>query len=146
MKNLHVALIALCTLRTVSGDAQTTLVKEQNPTASALVGACQDFEKPTYRGGMCTGFIKGAISGFAVGAIALGEAISANATTGTSPPKSLHIPCVPAGATSEEIVKVVLKYIDDHPESLHYSAASEIYMAVINAWGKQSQQIAEHGI
>lgn len=135
MKHLLVAVIALCTLRTVSGGAQTTLVQEQIPTASALVAACQDFEKSTYRGGMCIGFVKGAISGFATGAIALGAAVAANATPGTSPPKSLHIPCVPAGATSEEIVKVVLKYIDDHPESLHYSAASEIYMALINAWG-----------
>jgi Rap1a immunity proteins len=123
----------------VPGDAQTSLsLARKNPPASALVDACKEIDKPSLDGILCHGFINGVVSGIAVGVITMGYAIGT--TSPDAKVNSLPIPCVPVGATNGEIVKVVLKYLDNHPASLHNSAASGIDMALIDAWGYAGPQ------
>jgi Rap1a immunity proteins len=139
MKTWRRAIVLSLLATPVLGYAQTSpALGQRNPPASALVDACKDIDTPSLNGISCHGFVNGVVSGIAVGVITMGYAVGK--TTADAKVKSLPIPCVPAGATNGEIVKVVLKYIDAHPESLHNSAASEIYMALIGAWGFDGPQ------
>lgn len=42
--------------------------------------------------------------------------------------------CVPQTASQEQIVAVVLKYFENHPETLHHHQASLIFNALNEAW------------
>ena len=42
--------------------------------------------------------------------------------------------CQPENATAGQLVKVVTKYLNEHPEDLHYSASSEVYGALMEAF------------
>jgi hypothetical protein len=42
--------------------------------------------------------------------------------------------CVPQTASQEQIVSVVLKYFENHPETLHHHQASLIFNALNEAW------------
>jgi hypothetical protein len=47
-----------------------------------------------------------------------------------------HVPvaCLPGGATSEQLIAVARKYLDDHPERLHLRGAALIIGAMIQAF------------
>ena len=42
--------------------------------------------------------------------------------------------CLPDDATTMQLVKVVTKYLNEHPEDLHLSASSEVGNALWNAF------------
>lgn len=42
--------------------------------------------------------------------------------------------CIPKGVTHKQVTLVVKKYIEDHPEELHYWADEVILKAVNKAW------------
>ena len=48
--------------------------------------------------------------------------------------------CVPQTASQEQIVNVVLKYFENHPETLHHHQASLIFNALNEAWPCSSKK------
>ena len=42
--------------------------------------------------------------------------------------------CAPLDATAGQLVKVVTKYLNEHPENLHYAAGSEVPVALMEAF------------
>jgi hypothetical protein len=42
--------------------------------------------------------------------------------------------CVPASVTTGQLIKVFLKYTDDHPEKLHYDSSMLMLAAITNAF------------
>jgi hypothetical protein len=133
MKSLNLA-IAVSLLATVSANAANTALLQHNPPASAIVDTCQD--RTSLDGLVCLGFVSGVIEGMRDGstweAIVLAKAYPKLAPEILT---SFLNPCIPAGATNTEIVKVILKYLDNHPERLHNPATGEIYLALNDAWG-----------
>jgi hypothetical protein len=73
-------------------------------------------------GGICLGFIQGVVDGFAVAA-----------GRGWEVPTSLKA-CVPEKASTDELIRVFLKYIDGHPENLSYAAADVVWQAMIASY------------
>lgn len=68
---------------------------------------------------LCIGYITGVVDGGTVG----------------SGYKAKTFPvCTPEGATREQLVRVVLKYGDDHPERLHLPAVAFVIEALANAF------------
>jgi hypothetical protein len=67
--------------------------------------------------GICLGYIQGAVDGLQL----------AMATGVVS--KSFKA-CVPEASTTDELVRVFLKFIDDHPEGLSYAAADVVWSAM----------------
>jgi hypothetical protein len=69
------------------------------------------------KAGACLGYIQGAVDGLQL----------AMATGVVS--KSFKA-CVPEASTTDELVRVFLKFIDDHPEGLSYAAADVVWSAM----------------
>ena len=67
----------------------------------------------------CRAFIAGAGDGFETGSIYGG---------GGQPF------CYPEGNTLGQAVRIVMKYLKEHPETLHYFAAELVALALIEAW------------
>jgi hypothetical protein len=42
--------------------------------------------------------------------------------------------CAPDEMTGQEAVRITLKYLDDHPEGLHFAASSEVWTALHTAF------------
>ncbi len=42
--------------------------------------------------------------------------------------------CLPKGGTTDQMIKVVIKYLENHPEQLHLPAANVIYLALDDAF------------
>jgi hypothetical protein len=42
--------------------------------------------------------------------------------------------CVPDEITGDEAVRITVKYLDDHPEDLHYAASSDVWTALHKAF------------
>ncbi|WP_367159421.1 Rap1a/Tai family immunity protein [Mesorhizobium sp.] len=42
--------------------------------------------------------------------------------------------CIPSGATNDQLAEVVIKYLGDHPEELHYPAAPLSMVAIAKAF------------
>ena|ERR1700733_14356508 len=122
----------LLLLGVLSAHGEVNPLATATPTGNDFVSTCRDFdEKPlgierVFQTGICIGFVRGVLAGYIVGGVANvareGKDIVGN-------------PCIPDRVSNGEIIKVVLKYLDGHPESLHFSAASEVYMSVVSAWG-----------
>jgi hypothetical protein len=98
------------------------LGEEDTSSANAIMPGCRAFlekEPPSsriawYEGGVCIGMIKG-----------LSYAAS------MQPP----IPfCVPDDATIGQMVRVVVSYIDRHPERMHQSFMYLAFLALKEAW------------
>lgn len=51
-----------------------------------------------------------------------------------TPAKALPTHCVPMGVTVEQLVKVIVKYLDQHPEKLHLTAFLLISQATHEAF------------
>ena len=50
-----------------------------------------------------------------------------------SPPNT-KLECLPAGVGQEQFIRVILKYVDQHPEKLHLPAAQIVYDAANEAF------------
>jgi hypothetical protein len=42
--------------------------------------------------------------------------------------------CLPEGVTGDQLIRIVQKYLADHPENLHYVAYGEVYLAITKAF------------
>ena len=80
----------------------------------------------TYRdqinAGICLGYIQGAV-----------DAINLS----LHPYSTLPLPpawCAPKEATTDELIRVFLKYIDGHPEELSHAAADVLWRAMIDSY------------
>ena len=122
MKFLLFPLLLLCT---ASLPAQTVPVNSHQ-SAMQLRDLCKDFVAPTpfehpLNAGLCAGYVQGAVDGFY---LAL--------TRGWVPTSEKA--CILKQATMEELVRVILKFIDNHPEQLSYSAADVAWDAMTAAY------------
>jgi hypothetical protein len=122
MKLLLFPLLLLCTS---SSPAQTVdVITHKN--AIELRDLCREligpnrFEHPL-DAGHCTGYIQGAVDGLNL------------APTVWKVPASVKA-CVPQGTTTEELVRVFLKFIDSHPQKLSYAAANVVWQAIIASY------------
>ena len=77
-----------------------------------------------YEFGLCTGFIEGVVD----------DESSNFAIQRTAKQKVQHNECVPDGVTVAQLAKIVVKYADDHPESLNQPAAWFVHMALKKAF------------
>lgn len=70
---------------------------------------------------LCAGYIEGALDAFdTVQALSWGD-------------RAKWI-CAPESMQLEQVIRVFLKYTDDHPEDLHYSAANVVWLALHGAF------------
>jgi len=89
-------------------------------TATELRDLCREYiatDDATHPAGQCYGYIQGAADGLDL-ARATGEV-----------PTSVK-PCVPKEATTDELVRAFLKFIDGHPEKLSHTAAGVVWQAL----------------
>jgi hypothetical protein len=86
-------------------------VKAKTVTGSDLLYKCED-KKDFFNRGFCTGFINGAW-----------EIITGNG-----------LACSPKGSTLFQIKRIVIKYLKDHPERLHYIGAVLIHHALAHTF------------
>jgi hypothetical protein len=84
-----------------------------------------DADHITARAGLCIGFIDGFQQFEQIMDIAMG-ARAANLGS--------RLICVPDGVTNGQAVKVVVRYLDQHPESLHKFAGLLVYEALTDAF------------
>lgn len=83
-------------------------------TGNELLGFCDS--KNLAEWGFCSGFIWGAADGHQL----------------TSDESASF--CSPEGATSDQMGRVVVKYLREHPEKLHEYAVLLVAVALIEAW------------
>jgi hypothetical protein len=114
-------LIIAALLIAVSTWGQTNGTVGFNTTGNDLIEACRPGNALELLG--CYSYIHGALNGIVTGQITLHHG-------GMS-----HLPQIPDGVTNGELTKVVLAYIDKHPEMLHESASYLVFKAVTEAWG-----------
>src|SRR6266496_1313567 len=77
---------------------------EPMQTGSALLSWCEKYEAgaENEHSGLCVGYVMGVL-----------EMVK------RMPPNAREFPCLPENATNDQAVRVVLKYLRDHPEQLH---------------------------
>jgi hypothetical protein len=68
---------------------------------------------------MCLGYIQGAADGFSLAMVDYGVAKRA---------------CLPKKATTDELIRVTLKFIDEHPEKLSNGGADVVWQALIASY------------
>jgi hypothetical protein len=73
-----------------------------------------------------------ACTGYILGAVEMTELI--NAAADRSKDKKQFSVCIPAGITYGQIVDVVKKFVDDHPEERHQKASVMVFLAVQHAF------------
>ncbi len=78
----------------------------------------------TTRGGMCVGYISGFIDSEAIN-YSVDDRLGVKKDRRFCPPSSLNIP---------QSVRVVVKYLRDHPADLHYPASMLVYNALVEAY------------
>jgi hypothetical protein len=81
-----------------------------------------DAEKATPQGGLCIGFIDGFRQFEVILAAALQSAPNA------------RVMCIPDGVSNRQAIKVVVRYLDQHPESLHKYAGALVFEALSEAF------------
>ena len=84
-----------------------------------LATVAQNFTNDTGEKGLYLGLVLGAASVYA------------------RPETGAYAICYPPNATGGQIAKVTAKYLEDHPEELHYSADLLIWASHLDAFGKQ---------
>ena len=76
-----------------------------------------------YQAGMCLGYIR-----------AVSDAVQSSANSKTGVPALFCIPGGEAGVTSGQVVKVVIKYLEEHPQDLHKDAAGLVMSGLAEAF------------
>lgn len=76
-----------------------------------------------YQAGMCLGYIR-----------AVSDAIQSSVNSEAGVPALFCIPGGEGGVTSGQVVKVVIKYLEDHPQDLHKDAAGLVMNALAAAF------------
>jgi hypothetical protein len=87
-------------------------------TGNELAEYCSKKEA-SFSSGICSGFIRGAIDGFATALAFIGND---------------QRYCLPSNTTNDQTRKVVEKYLNDNPQDLHMSADILTIVAMIRAF------------
>ena len=96
---------------------QVGLAEGKDPSANTIMPGCRDFlnERPVVcLAGQCLGIILG-----------LARAVEVQS------PRPF---CIPDDVTNEQMVRVVVSYIDQRPEKMHSEFAPFAYLAFQEAW------------
>ena len=109
-------MIALTVLMTVSTNPRAAKAIT-GMTGSELLGYCEN--EGVYSQGLCDGFIDGVGDGFQSFALYIGRRLPF---------------CYPQDATVEQVRRVIVKYLEEHPQDLHYSAAESAFIALGDAF------------
>jgi hypothetical protein len=126
--------IAVVTLTEVTGPSQTSkegsaepMVSLYGPSGSTLLRQCQAAAKIADGGNYTTQqAIDGTFCrGYVAGAVDQMVGLSVQTTT---------VYCIPSNADSDQLVRVVLKYLNDNPATLNYPAAALVGKAIIAAF------------
>jgi hypothetical protein len=92
--------------------------EEDSFSGNAVMPGCRSLleerQAVWFKEGQCLGIIRGLADSFYL------------------PPPSPF--CVPHGATNEQMVRVVVSYIDRHPEKMHLNFTNLAYNALREAW------------
>jgi Rap1a immunity proteins len=88
---------------------QVGLAWGKDPSANTIMPGCRDFlnERPSFSAGQCLGIILG-----------LARAVEVQS------PRPF---CIPDHVTNEQMVRVVVNYIDQRPEKMHSEFAPFVY-------------------
>lgn len=118
-------------------------------TGNELLSSCEKYEKydhaarrltadETAAAGMCAAYVSGFVDASTTynsllsqldAALQKSEADGARVRHRISP-----MACIPEGATYEQTVRVVLKYLRDHPEKLHERRSTLMLEAIASAF------------
>ena len=127
-------LVAAVTLTALNGPSQTSkqgsaepMVSFYGPSGSTLLRQCQAAAKIADGGNYTT---QQAIDGtfcrdYVAGAVDQMVGLSVQTTT---------VYCIPSNADNDQLVRVVLKYLNDNPATLNYPAAALVAKAIIAAF------------
>jgi hypothetical protein len=133
MSHVNEALLLLPLLLpcTSTSPAQTVTEVPTHKGAKELRNSCRGYiatidgtiqtVRNQINAGICLGYIQGAVDGFYLAMVTWEVPTSAKA-------------CVPKEATTEDLVRVFLKYIDGHPEHLSDSAVSAVWQAMVASY------------
>ena len=108
-----IALIVLMTVSTYPRAAKALT----GMTGNELLGYCEN--EGEYSRGLCDGFIDGAGDGFQSFALYIGRRLPF---------------CYPEVFTVGQVRHVIVKYLKEHPQDLHYSAADSAFLALGDAF------------
>lgn len=101
MRGLHLAL-SLCFLSSVA---------KADMTGNDLKDYCSFYPQHTEKTALCMGYIGGTL----------------DMVHGVDKSLKVRTACEPASVTGDQLIAMVIKYLDDHPEQLHLVAASLIW-------------------
>lgn len=126
--------IAVVTLTAVNAPSQTSkggsagpMVSFYGPSGSTLLRQCQAAAKIADGGNFTTQqAIDGTFCrGYVAGAVDQMVGLSVQTTT---------VYCIPSNADNDQLVRVVLKYLNDNPATLNYPAGALVAKAIIAAF------------
>ena len=127
-------LVAAVTLTALNGPSQTSkqgsaepMVSFYGPSGSTLLRQCQAAAKIADGGNYTTqqGIDGTFCRGYVAGAVDQMVGLSVQTTT---------VYCIPSNADNDQLVRVVLKYLNDNPATLNYPAAALVAKAIIAAF------------
>jgi len=81
-------------------------------------------DSPSYASGVCIGFVSGVLESHTLWMVV-------DAAQKRTHPTSF---CIPDEVTETQILRVFLKYLDEHPEKLHYPAVVMLIESVRHAF------------
>jgi hypothetical protein len=130
MKQMIIAVLACFAVLAATPDYADSVVVTYNTYGKDLLHYCDDFITRTATvnesAGICQGFVEGAIDTYNIGAV--GQSIK-------NPP----LLCIPETVNLDQAIRVVRKYLEDHPEKLHLPAAKLVIEAIKTAWPCQKK-------
>ena len=132
---MRLASVAILLVVVVSFPLVTAQQPQEFPSTSgnAFVRVCSAIDKKAEEethvdvehAVACIGYVEGVVQGISE------EVNYVHAKTDKEPPRPF---CLPDGTENGQLIRVVLKYIGDHPEKAHYSSALLIGLALMDAF------------
>jgi len=138
-RHLPFALVAISVLSIVPLDAQTP-AKDISASGNRYLEVCSSTEKPQTQLnemdflnlGLCHGFMLGFNDGVGT-AISILQLNDSSLSYLKNSMEDIKI-CYPEGVENGQLIRLVLKYIRDHPEQAHEPAAVLVVKAELNAF------------
>jgi|HubBroStandDraft_1064217.scaffolds.fasta_scaffold168636_2 hypothetical protein len=124
MKLVMIVGIALCLFPCRTTNAQSLTGNELQSKCKHAVQETPSDLSSSWSAGLCAGYISGVVDSQAMWEAF--EHVEKNY-------EQFHY-CMPAAATNEQALKIVVKYLDDHPERLHEPANILILEALHKAF------------
>lgn len=115
--------------------AQTSRAETQSPsvTGNTIYETCKDSKSPIFA--YCIGYIVGVNDGWNLGsAIAVTQLQLAKTAKDLNAVNKMLIGICSRGATNEQVVDIVIKYLKENPEQRHRGAHLLIYGALRKAF------------